>query len=489
VHGNPSGDPGSDEFTRRVVSEAASLGVGAVLTVAEFAPEQATRWELYFDLTGTPHVTASSLPWADLAGPGGAPSSARLGDHIRPVTPDRWLLAYVRPAQAATDPASQAAAAFDLARQLYPDVPRYHIAVPVRDLIRDARREFRLPLWYRLALLRPRPDGTLIMTTQRLFPPGARWGDQRPFPIWVEPAEDPRTAFAVLALDDDADRPDYRLVSLQSAQLPVGPHQVTATLVGPGLVRFEGLPEPLTDDPRTWPEVEAAVPGQIPASHPAHLIIAVELCDPQLRYVQRLDCAMRLIQDVADDARAPVRYSLAAYGSHAFPRMTDEPPIEELCWLDEAPMALAALSRLRNRPALTGGSAHGAKLECALHHVAGRLATGTRVGERPVLVTIGTRPPFPHAQDPGHALPCKQGLDWRKTLTAMADRHDGMAFGAVYDGEPVAEAWRHLGCHARGLPSGFASRQFAADLGLITPAPPAMPLPLTRQPPTRDRRG
>ena len=491
VHSNFGGDPGTDEFFGRVVGEAASLGVEEVITIAEFAPEQATRWELSFDLTGAPRVTASRVPWADLTDDDCPLSQARLEDHIRPVTPARFLLACVRPAGTAADAPSARASqttAFDLATRLYQGIPAYHVAVPVGDLIRAARKEFPLALWYRLAMLRACPDGTLIMTTQRLFPPGALRGDQRMFEIWVEPSEDARTAFVVLALDDDADRPDYRLVSVQSAQLPPGPHQVTATLVRPGLVRFDGLPGPLTGDPRSWAEVKAAVPGHIPASHPAHLVIAVELCGPQLQYAQRVDCAIRLIQDVADGARAPIRYSLVGYGSHVFPRMKDEPPIEELCWSDEAPMALAALSRLRNRQALTGGSAHAAKLECALHHVAGRLATGSMVDDRPVLVTIGTLPPFPCAQDAGEALPCKQGLDWRKTVGAMTDRHDGMAFGAVYDGEPVAEAWRFLGSHARALPAGFASRQFAAALGLITPAPPAMPLPLTKEPLTRDGR-
>ena len=491
MHSNFGEDPESREFFRRLVGETEHLSPDEVLTVAELMPERATRWELRFDTIGAPHVTASSVPWADLAEPGGGLSPAKLQDHVRPVTPGRLLVAYARPAAAAagqeSTPTSQALAALGLVTRLHQDVPAYHVATSVSDLIREARKDFRLVLRYQLAMLRPRQDGTLIMTTQRLFPPGARRGDQRTFPVWIEPAEDPRTAFVVLALDDDADRPDYRVVSLQSAQLPPGPLQVTATLVRPGLVRFDGLPEPLSDDRRSWPEVEAAVPGEIPVANSAHLVIALELCGPQLQYAQRVDCAIRLVQEVADGARASVRYSVIGYGSHAFPRMMDEPPIEQLCWSEEAPIALATLSKLRHRQALTSGSAHGAKLECALHYVAGRLATDSLDDERPVLVTIGTRPPFPHAQGMGDALPCKRGLNWRKTLRDMIDRHDGIAFGAVYDGEPVAEAWRHLGSHARGLPSGFASRQFAAALGLITPALSAIPLPLTREPVTTER--
>jgi len=64
----------------------------------------------------------------------------------------------------------------------------------------------------------------------------------------------------------------------------------------------------------------------------------------------------------------------------------------------------------------------------------------------------------------------------------MTERHEGIALGAIHDGEPAAEAWLHLGSHARGRPSGFAPRRFAARLGLITPGLPAMPLPMVGAP-------
>jgi hypothetical protein len=476
-----------DVFLQRVISETAGLGPGESVTIAECAPERATRWEVRLDPIGTPVVTAWSVPWPDLAEADGTLSAGKLDDHIRPTTPgERLLTAHVHPASGTPGPAdspdSPDAIAFSHATRLYPDAPVYHLTQPAGDLIRAARKAVPLTQWYELAALRPGPDGRLILTTRPLFPPGAVRGDQRPFGTWVEPAEDPRTAFVVLAHEDDADTPHYRVVSQQSALLPAGPHQVTARLLRPGLVRFDGLPEPLSDDPRTWDEVQAAIPVRIPVFHPAHLIIVIELCEPQLRYAQRVDCAVRLIADVADGARAPVRYSLVGYGSHAYVRMTREDPIEELCWGDDAPMALGALGRLGNRKALADGSKHGAKLECALHHVAGRLAAGNRTDERLVLVGIGTRPPFPHEQGTDAALPCGRGLDWRKVLQGMTERHGGMTFGAIYDGEPAAEAWLKLGSHAHGWPSAFASRQFAGNLGLITPGLPAMPLPLLREP-------
>jgi hypothetical protein len=300
------------------------------------------------------------------------------------------------------------------------------------------------------------------------------------FTVRVAPSDDPRTVFAVLARTDSADPPHYRIVSLQSAPLPPGQHQVTATLVRPGKVRFEGLPVPLSPDRRTWSEVQAAIPGQVTAFSPvpAHLIIAVELCGPQQSYTRRVDCAAGLIGEVAGQSRMPVRYSLIGYGTHSFTRMTQEDPIEELCWAGGARAALSALGQLSARQPLNGGSADGAKLECALEHVARRLAAGSRLGERPVLVSIGTRPPFPRAVDASSLLPCRARSDWRETLLRLTEQHAGMAFGAIYDGDPPNEAWERLGSHAHGQPSAFNAGQFAMNLGLLSPAPSAVSLPL-----------
>jgi hypothetical protein len=471
-------DPEKEDFLRCVVGEVSSLSAADVLVIAEFAPEEAAFWEVRLDLVGTPHVVRWPVPWAGLAD-GGMLSRGRLIEYIRPQEHARLILAQVSPPLDAGPPSGRAPAAFRLAAELCPEAPVFHLAEPVDGLIRAAVSEVPLTQWYELAALREGPGGKLIRTVQALFPPESVRGDASPFTIRVEAAEDPRTVFAVLAREDDADPPDYRIVSLESAPLPPGQYRVNARLLRPGRVRFEGLPDPLSADARTWSQVLAAIPERVPVAAPAHLVIAVELCGPQLRYAQRMDCATRLVQDIAEGARAPVRYSLIGYGSHSFVRMTHEDPIEELCWADHASMALGALARLGNRKALAGGSAFGAKLECALDHIDRRLAATEGLdNEQSVLVAIGTRPPFPCVQDMSRALPCPHGLDWRKTVSKM--EHSGMAFGAVYDGDPVAEVWERLGSHARGRPSGFFAREFAMTLALLSPALPAIPLPLIR---------
>lgn len=493
-HFSGAGNPGTEDFLQHVAREVESLGTGDVLTIADFGPDQATFREIRLDPAGTPRGRAWPTPWPTLMRENTL-SVEKLSRLLRPGTPGRLLLGFSGPADEASPPGAGdaglsgagdagtalAVRALNQATRLYPDAPVFTLDEPVGDLVRRAISQIPLSQWYELATVRESADGSLALTTQPLFPPGALRDDQRAFGFEVEPAERAGTVFAVLAREDEADPPDYRVVQpLRSAPLPPGRYEVTATLLGRGRVRFEDLPEPLGDERRSWAEVRAAVPRRVPRIAPAHLIIAIELCGPQVLYAQHVDCAVRLIEKVADGARSPVRYSLVGYGSHSFVRMTPGSPLEEACWADSDPAALGALNRLAGRTPLTSGSVLGAKLECALEFIAGRLAAGGDTGERPVLVTIGTRPPFPPGyQGRADALPCPDRTDWSMALNSIASRHHGTAFGAVYGGgDPPPKAWKYLGRDARGVPSGFDARQFAISLGLIGPAPAAFPLPL-----------
>jgi len=467
-----------------------SLGPGDVLAIAEFGPDGVTVREVRLDPAGTPYWRPRPVSWPALMREN-ALSADELSGLLPAGPPGRLLLALSGSGAPADEPGpggpgagpALAAIALNQATLLCPDAPVFVLDEPAEDLIRRAIVGIPLSQWYELAAVRESPDGRLVPTTQPLFPPGARRRDTRTFTFWVEPAEKLGTVLAVLAREDEADPPVYRVVqSLRSAQLQPGRYDVTATLMRRGKVRFENLPEPLSKDSRLWSEVKAAVPPRVSRSASAHLIIALELCQPQVFYAQRVDCAIRLIETIADEARAPVRYSVVGYGSHSFVRMTPESPLEEACWADSMPAALGVLNRLAGREALASGSALGAKLECALEFASRRLDAASAAKERPVLVAIGARAPFPAGYEGrAGALPCPERTDWREALNVMMKRHDGMAFGAIYGGgDPAPEAWERLGAHARGVPSGFDVRQFAVSLGLIGSDTPAFPLPLIR---------
>ena len=94
----------SDDFFRRVISETSRLGPGESVTIAECAPERATRWEVRLDPVGTPIVTAWSASWPDLSGAAGTLSAGELGKHFTPATRGRLLIAHVHPANGTADP-------------------------------------------------------------------------------------------------------------------------------------------------------------------------------------------------------------------------------------------------------------------------------------------------------------------------------------------------------------------------------------------------
>lgn len=473
-------DGDADAFLARLVSEIAGLGVGRALTIVEFSPGHANVWEVRLDRSGTPRVRYWTKPWTDLSDASEL-SRQELHDFIQPEDPSRLM--FVRSGDGGYD--SYDGLAVDLARPQFRAAPLYRCDEAADDLIGAATASVPLVQWYELAVLRRTVSGRLIPTGQLLFPPGARRGDHpRQFTIQCEQADDQGTVFAVLARDDDEDPPAYGLVSLESARLTPGAHDVTATLVRPGKVRFrvDGLAGLTSPDPRTWFEILAAVPERLPPSAPVHLITVVELCGPERLFLQRIDCAERLVETIAAEARGTVSYSLAGYASHAFARMETDIPVEVLSWAGSAHAMLGALGHLGSQGALSDGSQHAAKLECALHQVSVRLAGSGAQAARPVVVTIGSRPPFPAKQEHiSEILPCPNRKDWRQDLRQLSDKYPGIAFGAIHDGYPEVEAWKHLGSDARSRPDAFDVRQFTVNLGLLSPTTQFVPLPLTEQ--------
>lgn len=472
---NSSGD---DDFIGRLASEIAGLPARQKIMVDEFTPEGVTVWRIRLDPAGTPVSRLWPACWPDLT-EGHAVSPAKLAGHIRTSGPGRLLMT-IRGCTAETD------TALSQARRLYPDARVCRVSAPVGDLLEGAVARVPLSQRYELASVRVE-DGNeaLISTPYPLFPPGACPSDSVRVRFRAETADEGRVAFAVLALDEDTDAAQYRTVQpLRSAPLPPDIYEMSATLVRRGKVRFEGLPKPLAQDERTMDQVLAAVPPQRSSTSPVHLIIAIELCEPPERYAQRVDCADRLVKHISAEAQAPVRYSVVGYGSHSFTRMARDPAAEEVCWEADAYGATSALGYLESRPAVAGGIPHQAKLECALDDIAQRLIpdgrTSARSSGRPVLVTIGTRSPFPASQPHREpVLPCPHRVSWKDAIGRMTARYGRMTFGALYDGdEPAPQVWKALGRHARGVQSGFHPRQFATELGLLVPGSRSVPLPI-----------
>ncbi len=113
--------------------------------------------------------------------------------------------------------------------------------------------------------------------------------------------------FAVAARNAEL---DFQLLSMKSSRIQPGTYTVTATLSRPGSVRFTGLPAPVRDDPRSWLDILAVVPGRAGNStsrtRPT-LIVAVEVCGTpdELREHGHPDRARQLVREAAAGSRQP----------------------------------------------------------------------------------------------------------------------------------------------------------------------------------------
>ena len=499
-------DPGTGDIVLGLTRTIARLQPGRVLTIAEFSPAGTTIWKVRLDGVGIPHVIEHGHDWRSLRTLGSL-DEGELLDRIRPQDNGGLILARTGPAPAGSvdQDALDADEAFRAGQRGFPGATSFRSPQSVDDLLDEATAKVPLPssLWYELILLRRRRSGRLEFTAQQLFLPEGRRGDTRQFTIRCEPSDDNGTVFAVAARDAAF---EFQLVSMASAKIPPGNYQLTATLLRPGRVLFDGLPVKLRTDSRNWLDVLAEVPDRLDVYGPAHLIVAVECCGTDSEVEARIDRAGQLIDSVRNAADGPVTFSLLTFAAHAHSRMSHEDPVTVVGWAQSDPRDLirrlhvlharrSAERALRNEKRVSRGEApdlqypHAAQLECMLAEVGRRLRGPEPAGTgRPALVTIGVRPAHPHRVDPvSEILPCPRRHDWRIILPRLAQEHEGMAFGAIRDvveepndfqENPLDEIWDHLGTDMKASTDAFDAHAFAVGLGLVPPVLQYLPFPL-----------
>jgi hypothetical protein len=456
------------------------LAPGEALTVAELGPDEFSRWEIRADRCGTPAVRHRSVGWPALYRDDTLDEFALLG-FLAPDDEKRLLVARNETGIQALDTgrALRVLRTHHASARLLAPGP----APSLDGLLREVTAGLSLPQWYELLTLEQDEWGQLTFAQEQLFEPGDRRGATRQLHVRCEPSGPAGTTFAVVARDSAH---LTGLVSVASAKVPPAEYALTATLLRPGMVNFEGLPAPLYPDDRSWPEIRAAAPKQARRYGPAHLIVAIETCGSQDQLDAHLDRAEQLIRNVAVGAESQVRFSLIAYGAHPHDPRLDDVPVDVPVWVQREQDALNQLRLLREHAlAQQRRYSRAASIECMLATVAQLLETRQRLpGEehplgRPVLVTIGGRPPFPRGRDRyTEILPCTVGLDWRTCFLWLIRDHQEMTFGAICGGDQDAEVWRLLGTDASADTVAFDAGQFAADLGLLRPASETVPLPL-----------
>jgi hypothetical protein len=485
----PLRTPDGEAIVSRLAGDVGRLTADGTLIVAEFHTTKATVWRIRPDDCGTPHVRYESLTWDSLQKWGMLDERALLA-FIRPDDDTRLVLARTGARPEGFPSGEEADRAFDIARDAYPRARAFHSEESVDDLLDEVTARVPLPssVWYELVLLRRTRTGRIEFTAQQLFLPEAERGDTRTFTVRCEPSDENGTVFAVAARNAAF---EFQLMSMQSARVQPGTYTVTATLLRPGSVRFDGLPVKPCDDTRSWLDVLAAVPERLDVVGPAHLIIAIEVCGPAEDLHTRVDRARQLIGDVTAGTDAPVRFSVLTYAAHVHERHVSDEPVTALCWAETDSQPLTrCLDWLHGRGPSQSGYARGAQIECLLAEVTELLREPEAASAgRPILVMVGGRPAFPYRIDPvTRIFPCPQRHDWRALLRGLSQTHDGMAFGAIRDGDagvddifredPSDDVWRFLGRDAYARAGAFNPRGFAISLGLVSPTLHYLPFPL-----------
>jgi hypothetical protein len=470
-----SDEVGLGELTARIMG----LAAGEALTIAEFRADEARRWQVRVDRQGTPRVRCEPASWAALRRDG-VLSELELDRFLAPG--DEWHVMIAGGEAGAGSP--HVSEARRVARRCYPGTSVLALGTAsVDEMLGEATARVPLSQWYEFYCLERGLAGRLEGSPQRLFERGAKRGATRTLRVHCEPSGPAGTTFAVMAHDGH----DYSgLVSMASAKIQPGSHTVTATLRRPGKVSFDVPGASFRKDTRSWEDVCATVPRRLSDFRPAHLILAVEVCGSEYLVAAHLDRAQQLVSNVASDAEYPVSFSLLAYGAHPHNLRVNDDPVAVLAWGEQYGTVLAQLSVLGRQAATRKDHYTGAaSIECMLGQAASLLRNGQgRAGKRPpaghpVLVTIGSRLPFPAWRDPvSEILPCPAHNDWRGFLGWLKDDHREMAFGAICGGDRDAEAWRLLGANASADLIVLDARQFAADLRLLRPPGEHVPFPM-----------
>ena len=445
-----------------LAEEVGKLREGRALTIAEFGTAGVVIWEVCRAWNGTLHASywpAEPYPFADDA----------LSDHeidriVQADAASRLLL--VR-----GSPDMPGAAAFERLCSAHPQAPAFRLAVPLSGVLRQVIEDAPLTQWYELVTLLRTSSGELDLAGHLLFTPGAQHGEIKELRIRCEPSDDNGTVFAVVAAQKVG---RFQLVSVESAVLEPGSYRVTAELRRPGVVRFHGLPAELRADQRPWREIIATVPATLDRPQHVHLICAVETSGSDNQVVERLSRVEQLIRHASAGTEDLLRISLISYGPHSFDRDTRDEPPAVLAWVANGDEALSILSGLQRRGAAPEGYPFAAQLECVLTQVADRLGDGSG---KSVLVTVGSRPPFPPRVDPRTGiLPCPHWRSWEGALQRL--RSYPVAFGAIHDHSPPRGIWAQLGREAFALVDAVGMESFAARLGLPGSAVVCVPFPL-----------
>jgi hypothetical protein len=464
----------SDDEVHDILSEELERVYGdATFTIAEFAADTVTIFEVSRDEHGTPVIMQWQYAYVDGV--------------LQTETADRWSAAmadperfywHLAPKLIVRTPHQLPGGLRDLLSRAR-DVPVYRCQAPLRELLHAVRKDSPLVLDYELAVLTRVPAGRdgaarLALTGQPLFSRGETRGCQVKIRVACEPTDAEGTFFAIVTREPRPELPPQarrmRSLQIQAAAVSPGVYDLTAVLVRPGLVRFEGLPVPFESSGVTLANLERLVPGELAARSSVHLMCLIEVCGADDGADDRLQRRIHWLEELINVAQADagaLRVSVVAYGAHGVAWKVDDRAPEVRAWTATGAEAITALRGLVGHQADEREYPAAAQLECALKLVRQHLAM--RDG-RPVIVTAGGRPPHPPGLDTSRQIiPCPDWVDGALELRRLLSLPWGaqITFGALRDPKCRGGVWEQLGEHAVAtIDDAVDMEGFAAALGL-----------------------
>ncbi len=456
-------------LTEWLARDLAGLAELDALMIFELASEGLVAWTVVRDLNGIPRAQSKTpVRWSALFDNGDVKH-----DDLRRIARPAGSISRIAYVETSSD--ERAAEAYRLLCSAEPSVPSFKSVAPIDDVLREVITRDPLTRWYELAVLRQGPSGRAVFGTYRLFPPGATSGDRQPFAVRCARSDGKGTAFATVAAKSR--QLGFQVLSVQSAKVPPGSYRLIAELVRPGVVRFHGLPVALTNDDRSWLDLTSSVPSRLEPVAPTHLVCLIEVHGTKEECDERIGRAERLIEAVVEGFDGELNVSVISYGAHSVLYGVPDETVRVHVWAKGWAEANASLARLRKVEIDETRYTRAAQIECALAEVSGKLTSDKG---RPVVVTIGKRPPFPPRVDTSEVIPCPKRHDWRAHLRRIS-QHQGATLGAIHNEGLDPLLWAQLGRDALSQMETFYAERFAADLCLAGSTFASVPFPILEE--------
>ncbi|MGW3988452.1 hypothetical protein [Streptomyces sp. NPDC004830] len=353
-----------------------------------------------------------------------------------------------------------------------------------------------VPVWLAAAHV-DGASGTVGLVRRTLFPAGSRAGDgtaagqivQVPVSAPAPGAGVGESVAAVVRAGIDEPAAAWRPLRMDRLTLPPGSRTTLRYSLHAG--HRVGLLGETDHAPETtaWAVLAGSTARQLPRPCPVDLLIAVEIAGPQAdggtvvaERLQEAATVVTAVQDAIGD-EAALRVGLIGYRDHdPLHRPGHQDPVVHRIGMCTAADAARVLTSWRPYP-LRHDFATG------LEHLPGEVYAWRhlwRAGSHRVLLTVGSRPPYPHVRPPRvvqRGAPvriCPDRLDWRTDLQAIRHGED-IACLAVVDepawmddlhGEPHLARWADHAWHAFGAegryPAGHDPERIAS--AVVAPA-------------------